>query len=366
MGGSSARWLKEFAEDASSTDQFIKHPQHLELLGLGLLGEAGSILAEVKKGMREGPAYLGFGVKVQEEIGDFLWYYIRIVSVLDPGLLEEISRHGRSKPASKNKNELDQILEFGVVVGNLFSMIPDIKGESPTCIREALRPVWAQLRGVASVAQVPLSEAARGNVRKRSSRWPTELRPLPVFDDAYPSEEQLPRQIKVEFLERKRNGSPVVILRINGLNIGDRLTDSIQEPDEYRYHDVFHFAHAAFLGWSPVVRSLLRSKRKSRPAVDENEDGGRAQVIEEAISAAVFARAKELQFFDGVNRIDYELLKTIQGLTRGYEVERVPMWQWEKAILKAYEVFRKLKTNHGGRVLVDLQKRDLEYQPSSW
>jgi len=183
-----------------------------------------------------------------------------------------------------------------------------------------------------------------------------------LFDEGYPYEEQLPRQLEVRFLERKRRGRPVVILRINGLNVGDRLTDNIDEPDEYRYHDVFHFAHAAFLGWSPVIRSLLRCKRKSRPTVDENEDGGRAQVVEEAISAMVFSRAKELRFFEEIDHLDYDLLKSIQGLVRGYEVERVPLWQWEKAILRSYAVFRKLKARHGGRIFIDLRKRKLEYR----
>ena len=64
-------------------------------------------------------------------------------------------------------------------------------------------------------------------------------------------------------------------LRCNGLNFGDRLTDNIVDPDGYRYHDIFHFAYAVHLGWSPVIRSLLRAKRKSVPATDENEDGGR-------------------------------------------------------------------------------------------
>jgi hypothetical protein len=167
--------------------------------------------------------------------------------------------------------------------------------------------------------------------------------------------------MEIEFLERMRKGKPVVILRSMGLNIGDRLTDNIEEADEYRYHDVFHFGYAAFLGWSPVTRGLLRSKRKSRPHVDENEDGGRAQVIEEAISALVFSRAKELRFFDRLDHLDFELLKNIQELVKGYEVERVPLWQWERAILRSYEVFRRLKAERGGRVAIDLHRRRLDY-----
>jgi len=363
MSGNNGRWLKEFSRDAESTDQFKKHRQHVELLALGLMGEAGSVLAEVKKSMREGPAYVASKMKVQEEIGDFLWYYVRLVSVLDSSLLGQLSLNRPSKPVSREKGGLNQILEFGAAVGNLVGAIRRVDGKRPIPPGEALQSVWIELKQISDAAQIQLSAAARANSRKRTSRWPTRPSPLPRFDENYPFEEQLPRQMKVEFLERKRKDRPVVILRINGLNIGDRLTDNIEEADEYRYHDVFHFANAAFLGWSPVTRSLLRCKRKSKPTVDENEDGGRAAVIEEAISAVVFGRAKLLHFFEGVNHLDYELLKNIQGLTIGYEVEIIPLWQWEKGILKSYAVFRKLKANHGDRVRVDLQKRYIEYRP---
>ena len=63
----------------------------------------------------------------------------------------------------------------------------------------------------------------------------------------------------------------------NGVNTGDRLTDNALEPDDYRFHDVFHYAYAAVLTWSPVTRSLLRLKRKSKPKLDEVEDGALAR-----------------------------------------------------------------------------------------
>ena len=73
---------------------------------------------------------------------------------------------------------------------------------------------------------------------------------------------------------------------INGVPFGEELTDNAYDHDGYRFHDIFHFAYAAVLGWSPITRALLRRKRKSRPLVDEVEDGGRAAVIEEGIAGA--------------------------------------------------------------------------------
>ena len=43
------------------------------------------------------------------------------------------------------------------------------------------------------------------------------------------------------------------------------------KPDDYRFHDAFHYAYAAILGWSPVTRALFRLKRKSETDVDEGQ-----------------------------------------------------------------------------------------------
>ncbi|NKC15088.1 MAG: hypothetical protein GKR94_23725 [Gammaproteobacteria bacterium] len=150
-------------------------------------------------------------------------------------------------------------------------------------------------------------------------------------------------------------------MRCNGINFGDRLTDNIEDPDGYRFHDIFHFAYAVHLGWSPVIRALLKCKRKSAPALDEGQDGARAAIVEEAVSAVVFNRAKRLNFFDNLTHVDYDLLKTIQEFVAGFEVAAVPLWQWEKAILNGYEIFRKLLHNRGGSVQLDLNQRELTY-----
>ena len=56
-----------------------------------------------------------------------------------------------------------------------------------------------------------------------------------------------------------------VRLLVDGKPFGAELTDNAYDPDGYRFHDVFHFAYAAVLGWSPITRALLRRKRKSQP-----------------------------------------------------------------------------------------------------
>ena len=75
----------------------------------------------------------------------------------------------------------------------------------------------------------------------------------------------------------------------------------------------------------------------------------------------MFSRAKELNLFDGLDHVDFDLLKSIAEFTRGFEVERIPFWQWEKAILEGYRVFQLLKTNKGGSVQLDIVAHALTY-----
>lgn len=50
-------WLTDFATSAGRTDQLVGNDDHTALLAAGLLGEMGSILAEMKKEEREREAY---------------------------------------------------------------------------------------------------------------------------------------------------------------------------------------------------------------------------------------------------------------------------------------------------------------------
>jgi hypothetical protein len=131
--------------------------------------------------------------------------------------------------------------------------------------------------------------------------------------------------------------------------------------DGYRFHDVFHLAYAAVLGWSPVTRGLLRCKRKSDPTTDEVEDGGRAAVIEEGVAALAYAHARTRDFLEGATEVDHNVLEDIRRLTAHLEVQVRTPAEWEQAILVGFEVWRELRKANGGRVTVDLLKRKLFY-----
>jgi len=85
--------------------------------------------------------------------------------------------------------------------------------------------------------------------------------------------------------------------------------------------------YAAVLGWSPITRALLRRKRKSRPLLDEVEDGGRAAVIEEGVAALAFDYARRHHMLEGVSMLDFQLLRTIKDMTSHLEVSQCTTWR---------------------------------------
>ena len=73
--------LAEYQEKAKATDQRAPDDeQGLVIALLGLVGEAGSLLTEYKKRLRDGEAHQGFFAQVGEELGDLLWYLATIAT----------------------------------------------------------------------------------------------------------------------------------------------------------------------------------------------------------------------------------------------------------------------------------------------
>ena len=351
-------WLTDYCKDAARTDQLSQRPHHVALLAAGLFGEAGSVLAELKKTERETGAYPSYLNRLTEEIGDLLWYFARLVTVSASSEVRNLDDALQEAPRPNAHDAMSEALALGAAAGSLLTVVQQ---KTDDIGASQLDAIWRALLRVACSVGIDLRDAAQLNLEKTWSRWPTVRTSVPFFDEGFDAEEQLPRTLDVEFRQIERDGKPVVLLRCNGLNLGDRLTDNIDESDFYRFHDIFHLAHAVYLGWSPVVRVLFNCKRKSNPRVDENQDGARARIIEEAVSAVVFSRAKKMRFYEGIDHVDYDLLKTITEFVRGFEVDQAPLWQWEAAILNGYRVFRALRDNSGGRVRVDLVNRVLLY-----
>lgn len=233
-------------------------------------------------------------------------------------------------------------------------------------IAEDLGDILWYVANIASKEGLDLETVAVENLKKLESRWlPGEgglSCYLHLFDEEFAAREQLPREFRIEIAEVQSDGGVKVQMTMNDTPLGNSLTDNAYEEDGYRYHDIFHLAYAAVLGWSPVARKLMGCKRKSEPQVDEVEDGGRATAIEEGISALVFDYAKDHSFLEGVEEVDYGILRTIKQLTRHVEVAERSEFQWQDAILKGFAVWRKFQHYRRGVLVGNLKLRTIEFE----
>jgi NTP pyrophosphatase (non-canonical NTP hydrolase) len=352
---------------------------------LGLFGEAGSLLSVVKKKQRDRAAYVGYAPHVVEELGDVLWYFTIVaarggVNLADIGnnLRSDLSdwkttgasqlrfRKLQAKPR-KAQDKPTPAFEKTLLnlAGEIGTVLSDHQSGRLTRNRDALRGrlvgVMRMLVKAADEAGVTLEQAAEENLTKIFDRWPNrKIYPSPLDKKALPSE-RLPRTLTIDIFERTVRGQVYVFQQCNGVNIGDRLTDNAIEPDDYRFHDVFHYAYCAVLTWSPVARALLHLKRKSDPKIDDAEDGARAILIEEGIASWIFGQAKRLDFFEGMKPGDlsFDILKTVRQFVSGYEPAPCPLWLWEEAILQGFEAFRFLRRKRRARLRIDMVRRRL-------
>lgn len=229
-------------------------------------------------------------------------------------------------------------------------------------VGEELGDLLWYIANVASKFGLDLDQIAEKNLDKVRARFAPISAQAPERDSEFPDVERLPRQMTVRLVEEPGSGPrPKVRMTINGEGIGALLGDNAYDPDGYRFHDVFHLAYAAILGWSPNLRAFLKRKRKSRPLLDEVEDGGRARIIEEGVSALAFDYARVHNFLEGVSEVDYGLLRTIQSMTSHLEVGEATAADWERAILEGFAVWRQVLANNGGEISVDLDARAISY-----
>ena len=291
--------LREYQHQANCTAKRVETVGSAIMVPiLGLAGEVGELLNEYKKRLRDGEAHTRFPDRVSEELGDILWYVAQTAT------------------------------KFGL----------------------------------------DLNDVAERNLEKAQARWGSRedgglvlAHKAHMFDAQFPARERFPRQFVADFRQRTEAGTVKTRVFVAGRQVGQDLTDNAYVPDGYRFHDVFHLACAAVLGWSPVSRRNLGLKRRSDPEVDEVEDGGRAIVTEEGISALVFAYACEHNALEGVHSVDYDLLKAIRIMTARFEVAICTSGEWESAILMGYKVWKEVEMNQGGKVELDLDRRTIKY-----
>ncbi|WP_083235882.1 hypothetical protein [Halomonas caseinilytica] len=363
--------LSDYSDRIKKTDSLGKE---LEPIALGLFGEVGSILSSGKKLKREGKEVYDFGDSINEELGDALWYFCRLVDIMgyttdelvpgEVGINQTFSLLATNIPCSPlaqlpvydKKDIWETLPKLGKCAADLLDL-PEGKEERKILLKSFL----SRYLDTVKAAQVSFSSVIENNLIKTEGRFlPINYDQLPEFDGGFEEDERLPDNFKIE-VRLKGNGK--TYMKWRGVFIGDPLTDNIREKDYYRFHDVFHMANAAILHWSPTFRALIKHKRKSDPLVDEQQDSGRAIVIEEGLTAWIFSVAKEKNLFEGHEKLSFGMLKNIQKFVKGYEVELCPASLWEKAILEGYEVFRQLVKYKSGFVVGDKEKRTISFEP---
>lgn len=213
------------------------------------------------------------------------------------------------------------------------------------------------------------------NKKKLSDRYGRNA-PTPLFDGEanVPEHEKLPRKFEVCFVS---TGPDRLQMYRGGQRLGDTLTDNAHDRDGYRFHDVFHLALAAKLGWSPVLRKLFACKRKSDPNIDEAEDGARAQIVEEAVINAIHTEgirqvASKLpdespdaqRLFASKSDISFDLLNLIKDFVRKLEVSKCLYWEWVDAIHDGCAIFDELRQEQQGTITVDLEQRTIVFRPT--
>ncbi|GAS98585.1 pyrophosphatase [Mycolicibacterium canariasense] len=229
-------------------------------------------------------------------------------------------------------------------------------------LREELGDVLWYVAAIATETELDLDDIAKANLHKTQSRW------LPStnyqLDAAAPPHEQLPRSGTVDFRQTlNSDGRPEVTVWMDGRQLGNPLTDNSFDDDGYRFHDVFHLAYMAILGWSPQFRKMLGRKRKSDPQIDEAEDGGRGIVTEEGLAHFAFAYGAQHNHLEGIDRIDQPFLDSIAMMTNTFEVGARTAADWELAILEGHRMFRELRRHGGGSVAFDADQRVLVFTP---
>lgn len=305
--------MSDFQKRAAETDQNPAlpavanpgekpDPTRAEVIPLlGLVGEVGSLLGEYKKLLRDGETHRRFKDEVAEELGDILWYVATVAS-----------KYGLS-----------------------------------------------------------LDDVAKQNIEKVEGRWKDPAPRSKLYDDDQNGGSRLPRKFRYSFEHRQVDGVErlhlIDLLDDEKRPVGDPLRDNTYDDDGYRYHDVFHLTLAAKFGWSPVYRKLLRKcdhvalANRVPDEIDDAEDGGRAQVLDEAIALTAYGYAAEHDLFENSTAVDWQLLRSIKRMTANVEVADRTTKEWNDAILRAFEIWRQLIVHRGGVVSGDLRRGEIVF-----
>lgn len=431
--------VTEYDSFVSTTSQFTtKAKDEQRSIALyGLVSEIGSVVAAVKKKiLSEGGEDARWdhpNDEIKEELGDALWYCYSIAQIINNGYFDILSadivalrteigsgderaqKIATSLDPAKRAEFLEAAKSFPPADGYTFDAYQQLafmtaRTDGRILLEVCLAVLWQlgaellrvtlpkieitlnknvadrdpnvvlgeiawHLSAMASLYHLSLDDIVESNcakVRFRSERGAH----TPLHDHDYEAHEQFPRVFDVAFVPVGPGKSRMYF---NGKRLGDDLTDNSREDDGYRFHDVIHLALVAHLGWSPVLRGLMRRKRKSNSRVDEIEDGARAKLVEELVIKAIHSEGdrqakaagrcvlgKPTRLFSDPSVISFKLLKSVKAIVEGegLEVAKNNFWEWEDAIFEGFEMFYHLYNENQGTIRVNLESRKLTFSPA--
>lgn len=429
--------VEDYDNFVRTTTQFARKPkEEMRSIALyGLVGEIGSLVAAIKKKiLAEGGEEARWDQpndEIKEELGDALWYCYSVSQIINESRFdilaadiaalrgeigsgdERAQKIATSLDPAKRADFLEAAKQFPPAGDYTFDAYQQLafktaRTDGRVLLEVCLAVLWQlgaellrvtlpkieitlnkniadrpsnivlgeitwHLSAMASLYHISLDDVVEANcakVRFRSERGAH----TPLHDEGRDTKEQFPRLFEVAFV---RVGPKKSRMYFDGKPLGDDLTDNFYDDDGYRFHDVIHLALIAHLGWSPVLRGLMRRKRDSRnDRVDEVEDGGRAKVVEELVIKAIHSEGDKqakaagrcvigtpTRLFPDRSLINFRLLKTLRMYVDGLEVEKNAFWEWEDAIFEGCDMFYRLSNEKQGTVVVDLSARKLTFSP---
>lgn len=273
--------IREYMRIAAKTDQLepktSTHSNFKVMPILGLAGEIGSLLTELKKRVREPNRADDLGLKlIKEELGDIIWYSAAIArrAQLDfqsDVLLGNLRRIGENLPnylpASGQRRKAAIAIIKGVSIVRTFDAYQKVAAKSAISARNAdslipyLSRIWLNsgelldridvaraqfnnkergqvshslgdvmwyVAGFATLFKTSLSEIASLNATKAQSMF-APGKPTPLHDETDKLLEQFPRRFNVDFVS---TNSETAVMLINGMQIGDPLRDNAELSEQ--------------------------------------------------------------------------------------------------------------------------------------
>ena len=309
--------FREFQEKSKRTDQKpkdkennkeTKSKENLEseiIPLLGLVGEAGVLLSEYKKKLRDGDEYIKFNENIQEELGDLLWYISNLATKFNLDL---------NDIAAYNLKKTKDLWEEG-------SQRRELYDESFPKDQQLPRKFSYKIEHITE-DKITLTDIKTGR------QIGNNLTDNSYNDDGYRYHDIMHLTFMAHF-----GWSPV-------------LRKLLREKDKEKF-------------------SFIEGRKRREGFSPDVEDGGKAQIIEETIVLMSYIHATTQYNFleNGDIPFSGSNLKFIQKIVHELEVKDVTINEWIRSIKLGFKMWRQLIDHNGGIIHGDLNKRDIFIEP---